>query len=51
MRLTEAARQANIIVERLRPFTTIINIAGSIRREKSEVKDIEIVCLPHYVRW
>lgn len=49
MRLTEAARLANIIVEKLRPFTTIINIAGSIRREKWEVKDIEIVCQPRYV--
>lgn len=31
---------------KLQPYTSKINIAGSIRREKSEVKDIEIVCLP-----
>lgn len=34
---------------RLMPFCNRLNIAGSIRREKLEVKDIEIVCLPKMV--
>ena len=30
----------------LQPHTTKINIAGSLRRKKDDVKDIEIVCVP-----
>jgi len=37
----------NICYE-LQPYCGIINIAGSIRRKKPEVKDIEIVCLPKH---
>jgi DNA polymerase/3'-5' exonuclease PolX len=33
----------------LAPFCTNIEIAGSIRRQKPEVKDIEIVCMPKAV--
>lgn len=33
----------------LQPFCDRINIAGSIRREKWEVKDIEIICQPKRV--
>jgi len=42
----KAIKVANRIVELLTPHCSIIHIAGSIRRQKSEVKDIEIVCLP-----
>lgn len=35
---------ADRIVELLKPHCDRIHIAGSIRREKAEVKDIEIVC-------
>jgi DNA polymerase/3'-5' exonuclease PolX len=49
MRLNQAKDIAIAIGKRLQPFTDRINIAGSIRREKPDVKDIEIVCLPHYV--
>ncbi len=46
MKLPEALSIANNIVDLLRPHCDIINIAGSIRRLKAEVGDIEIVCLP-----
>ena len=46
MKLLKAASIAEEMVEILRPHSKIINIAGSIRREKPEVKDIEIVCSP-----
>lgn len=37
---------ANNLIEELRPYCEMISIAGSIRRKKPEVKDIEIVCIP-----
>lgn len=49
MQLKKAADIAVSICEQLQPFTERINIAGSIRRQKPEVKDIEIVCLPGYI--
>lgn len=42
----KAKAAADRIVEILWPYTNQIDIAGSIRREKAEVKDIEIVCIP-----
>lgn len=48
MKLTQARELAIAIGYKLQPFTDKLNIAGSIRREKPEVKDIEIVCLPRY---
>ena len=41
-----AAKVANYIAELLRPHCTRLNLAGSIRRLRPEVKDIEIVCEP-----
>lgn len=49
MRLNQAKELAVAVGKRLQPFTTRINIAGSIRREKPDVKDIEIICLPRYI--
>jgi len=46
MILHEAKNIAIDICYKLQPFTTRINIAGSIRRKKPEVKDIEIVLTP-----
>jgi len=46
MLLAEARKLAEQMVERLRPACDKIEIAGSVRRGKPEVKDIEIVCLP-----
>lgn len=50
MELNKAREIANELVEILRPYSEIINIAGSIRREKPEVKDIEIVCAPKILK-
>jgi len=46
MNLDQAKNLANYAVRRLHPYCERIHIAGSIRREKPEVHDIEIVCLP-----
>src|SRR3989344_1789872 len=42
----EAYAIATAIVEQLRPHCIRIEIAGSLRRKKSEVKDIDIVAIP-----
>ena len=46
MELNKALSIADEIVQSLSPHCELINIAGSCRREKPEVKDIEIVCTP-----
>ena len=46
MELSKAKQIADSIVELLQTHCERINIAGSIRREKPEVKDIEIVYVP-----
>lgn len=45
MLLNKAEEIANKYVELLKPFCKRIEIAGSVRRRKPEVKDIEIVCI------
>ena len=45
-----AIKVAEVLVEHLRPACERIEIAGSIRREKAEVKDIELVCVPDLTR-
>jgi DNA polymerase/3'-5' exonuclease PolX len=46
MRIQEARGAAERLVEAMRPFCERIEIAGSIRRGRMEVKDVEIVCVP-----
>jgi len=46
MRREMARRIAEKYLNILKPFCQRIEIAGSIRREKPEVGDIEIVCIP-----
>lgn len=46
MKIEEAQKIANKYIDLLKPYCQRIEIAGSIRREKPEVKDIEIVCIP-----
>jgi len=46
MPLNQAQSLAERIVMELQPATVRISIAGSIRRRKEEVGDIEIVCIP-----
>lgn len=45
MHLFYAKTIADDLVNRLTPYCDVINIAGSVRRKKEEVKDIEIVCI------
>jgi DNA polymerase/3'-5' exonuclease PolX len=49
MLLSEALPIAQRLQSILHPYCTRIEIAGSIRRKKPEVKDIEIVCIPQQV--
>ena len=46
MRKDEAKKIADKYIELLKPYCERIEIAGSVRREKPEVKDIEIVAIP-----
>ncbi len=46
MKLEDAQKIANHLVEQLSPHCERIAIAGSIRRKRPRVKDIEIVCIP-----
>lgn len=49
MILKQAEEIANNWIYRLQPFCDRISIAGSIRRQKQYVKDIEIVCIPRTI--
>ena len=46
MKCEYALSVANDLIERLRPTCERIEVAGSIRRGKAEVKDIELVAIP-----
>jgi len=47
MNLDRAIEIAQKIAAELLPFSARVQIAGSIRRLRSEVNDIDIVCLPN----
>jgi hypothetical protein len=44
--LAYAERLAALLVERLTPGCARIEVAGSVRRQKATVKDVELVCIP-----
>lgn len=46
MQYNNALEVASNIYAHLYPHCSIINIAGSVRREKEECKDVEIICIP-----
>lgn len=46
MKLDKALEIAERIKELLAPYSERIEIAGSIRRKKPEVKDVELVAIP-----
>jgi len=47
MTLLQAQEIAISVVQKLRPFCNRIEIAGSIRRQRPEVGDIEVVLIPN----
>lgn len=49
MKIEKALPIAQKIAALLAPYCVVVKIAGSIRRGKAEVKDIEILCLPGYI--
>lgn len=49
MQLAQAEKIARKYVDLLSPYCERIEVAGSVRRKKTEVKDIEIVCIPKRV--
>lgn len=49
MIIQQAKNIALDICAQLKPYCDRINIAGSIRRQKSDVKDIEVICQPKIV--
>jgi len=50
MRLERAREIAELAMQELAPWCERIEIAGSIRRRKAEVGDVELVCIPKQVR-
>lgn len=46
MKYSDAYETADWLLNRLKPFCTRIEIAGSVRRKKMEVNDIEIIAIP-----
>jgi len=51
MLLEEAKRLAQEIVEQIFPHCERVEVAGSIRRKKSEVRDIDLVLIPKPFLW
>lgn len=50
MNLEKAQTVGRQVVWRMRPYCERVEIAGSVRRKKEEVKDIEIVFWPRMIR-
>lgn len=48
MKLSAADKLAEALVENLSPGTERIAVAGSVRRRKPDVKDIELVVIPRF---
>lgn len=46
MKLAEAQAIANEVYHRLKPYCEKIEVAGSVRRLKPEIKDVDIVLIP-----
>jgi len=51
MELEQGQKLANQIVELISPFCDRITIAGSIRRKKPQVRDVDIVLIPKPLLW
>jgi DNA polymerase/3'-5' exonuclease PolX len=51
MKLKEAQKFAEHLMEQIRPFCDRLVVAGSIRRKKSEVRDVDLVLIPKPLLW
>ena len=51
MKLKDAQKLSDRITEQIRPFCDRIIVAGSIRRKKSEVRDVDFVLIPKPLLW
>ena len=51
MELEDAEELAKRIVEHILPLCERVEVAGSIRRKKSEVRDIDLVLIPKPLLW
>ena len=51
MKLKDAEKLAEQIMEQLWPFCDRLVVAGSIRRKKSEVRDVDFVLIPKPLLW
>jgi DNA polymerase (family 10) len=51
MKLDDSQKLAQEIIEQIRPYCEQIEVAGSVRRKKSEVKDIDLVLIPKQLLW
>ena len=51
MRLEQAQKLAQEIVDKILPYCERVEVAGSIRRKKSEVRDIDLVLIPKPLLW
>jgi DNA polymerase/3'-5' exonuclease PolX len=51
MILRHAQEAAREVVAQLRPLCRSIEVAGSVRRQAPEVRDLEIVCIPEVARY
>ena len=51
MMLRHAQEAARAVVAQLEPFCRRIEVAGSVRRQAPEVRDLEIVCIPEVAKY
>ena len=51
MRLEQSQKLAQEIVDQIRPYCESVEVAGSIRRKKSEVHDVDVVLIPKPLLW
>ena len=51
MKLKEAQMISEKIMEQIRPFCDRLVVVGSIRRKKSEVRDVDFVLIPKPLLW
>lgn len=51
MKLEASQKLAQEIIEQISPYCEQIEVAGSVRRKKSEVGDIDLVLIPKQLLW